>query len=43
MGFVIEKMRGGSVTQTAALDIPGKSLSSLMLFIRLFGNEPETP
>ena len=43
INFVIEKMRGGSVTQTAAIDIHGKSLSALMLSIRLFGNEPETP
>jgi hypothetical protein len=43
MNFVIENMRGGSVTQTAALDIHGKSLSALMLSIRLFGNEPQSP
>ena len=40
MNFVIENIRGGSVTQTAALDIHGKSLGTLMLAIRLFGNEP---
>ena len=43
MNFVIENMRGGSVTQTSALDIHGKSLSALMLAIRLFGNAPESP
>ncbi|MEE8172702.1 MAG: hypothetical protein V3T62_07205 [Alphaproteobacteria bacterium] len=43
MNFVVENMRGGSVTQTAALDIHGKSLGALMLSIRLFGNEPESP
>ena len=31
--FVIERVRGGGVTATAALDIHGKSLSSLMLTI----------
>ncbi len=41
LNFVIENMRGGSVTETAALDIHGKSLSGLMLSIRLFGNELE--
>jgi hypothetical protein len=40
LNFVIENMRGGSVTETAALDIHGKSLSGLMLAIELFGNEP---
>jgi hypothetical protein len=43
MNFVIENMRGGSVTQPAALDIHGKNLSALMLSIRLFGNEPQSP
>ncbi len=43
MNFVIENMRGGSVTRTTALDIHGKSLSALMLSIRLFGNQPESP
>lgn len=38
--FVIEHLRGGGVTATAALDIHGKSLSSLMLTIALPGNEP---
>lgn len=42
LNFVIENMRGGSVTETAALDIHGKSLSGLMLSIKLFGNEPES-
>lgn len=37
--FVIEGV--GSVTATPALDIHGKSLSGLMLAIRLPGNEPE--
>ena len=41
MNFVVENIRGGSVTQTAALDIHGKSLGALMLAIRLFGNEPQ--
>ena len=40
INFVVENIRGGSVTQTAALDIHGKSLGTLMLAIRLFGNEP---
>ena len=40
MNFVIERVRGGGVTATAALDIHGKSLSALMLSIRLPGNEP---
>ena len=39
--FVIERVRGGGVTATGALDIHGKSLSSLMLTIPLPGNEPE--
>jgi len=42
LNFVIENMLGGSVTETAALDIHGKSLSGLMLSIRLFGNERES-
>ncbi len=42
LNFVIDNMRGGSVTETAALDIHGKSMSGLMLSIELFGNEPET-
>tara|TARA_B100000809_G_scaffold228283_1_gene241187 strand:- start:28 stop:354 length:327 start_codon:yes stop_codon:yes gene_type:complete len=41
MNFVIENVRGGSVTATTALDIHGKSLSALMLAIPLYGNEPE--
>ena len=41
VNFVIENMRGGGVTATAALDIHGKSLSALMLAIPLFGNEPD--
>jgi len=40
MNFVIDHVRGGGVTATAALDIHGKSLSSLMLSIRLPGNQP---
>ena len=42
LNFVIENMRGGSVTETAALDIHGKSLSGLMLSIRLFGSEHDS-
>jgi len=42
MNFVIENLRGGSVTQTSALDIHGKSLSAVMLTIRLFENEPQS-
>ena len=38
--FVIERVQGGGVTATGALDIHGKSLSSLMLTIPLPGNEP---
>lgn len=41
LNFVIENVRGGSVTTTAALDIHGKSLSGLMLAIPLFGNAPK--
>ena len=41
LNFVIENMCGGGVTETAALDIHGKSLSGLMLSIKLFGNEHE--
>lgn len=37
--FVVDGV--GSVTATPALDIHGKSLSGLMLTIRLPGNEPE--
>ena len=40
INFVIDNVRGGGVTGTAALDIHGKSLSGLMLAIRLPGNEP---
>lgn len=40
LNFVIEHLRGGGVTATAALDIHGKSLSGLMLAIALPGNEP---
>lgn len=43
MNFVISHVKGGSVTSTSALDIHGKSLSGLMLAIRLPGNEPEPP
>ena len=39
--FVIERVQGGGVTVTGALDIHGKSLSLLMLTIPLPGNEPE--
>ena len=39
--FVIERVRGGGVTATGALDIHGKSLSALMLTIPLPGNEPD--
>ena len=39
--FVIERVHGGGVTATGALDIHGKSLSGLMLAIPLPGNEPE--
>ncbi len=39
--FVIEQVHGGGVTATGALDIHGKSLSSLMLAIPLPGNEPD--
>lgn len=42
LNFVINNLRGGGVTATAALDIHGKSLSSLMLTISLPGNEPES-
>ena len=41
LNFVIERVHGGGVTATGALDIHGKSLSSLMLTIALPGNEPE--
>ena len=41
LNFVIERVQGGGVTTTGALDIHGKSLSSLMLTIPLPGNEPE--
>ncbi len=41
LNFVIERVCGGGVTATGALDIHGKSLSSLMLTIPLPGNEPE--
>ena len=41
LNFVIERVHGGGVTATGALDIHGKSLSSLMLTIPLPGNEPE--
>ncbi|MFN0042239.1 MAG: hypothetical protein ACKVSF_03375 [Alphaproteobacteria bacterium] len=40
LNFVIEHLKGGGVTATAALDIHGKSLSGLMLAIELQGNEP---
>lgn len=42
MNFVIENVRGGSVTATTALDIHGKSLNALMLAIPLLGNAPAT-
>ena len=41
LNFVIDNLKGGGVTKTAALDIHGKSLSSLMLAIPLPGNEPD--
>ena len=41
VNFVIDNLKGGGVTKTAALDIHGKSLSSLMLAIPLPGNEPD--
>ena len=41
LNFVVERVQGGGVTATGALDIHGKSLSSLMLTIPLPGNEPE--
>ena len=41
LNFVIERVHGGGVTATGALDIHGKSLSSLMLAIPLPGNETE--
>ncbi len=41
LNFVIDGVRGGGVTATGALDIHGKSLSSLMLTIALPGNEPD--
>ena len=41
LNFVIEHLKGGGVTATAALDIHGKSLSGLMLGIALPGNEPD--
>jgi hypothetical protein len=40
LNFVIEHLKGGGVTATAALDIHGKSLSGLMLAIALPGNAP---
>jgi len=40
LNFVIDNLKGGGVTATAALDIHGKSLSGLMLSIPLPGNEP---
>lgn len=40
LNFVIDNVRGGGVTGTAALDIHGKSLSGLMLAISLPGNAP---
>ncbi len=39
LNFVIEHLKGGGVTATAALDIHGKSLSALMLAIALPGND----
>ncbi|MGD9537098.1 MAG: hypothetical protein AB7P52_05015 [Alphaproteobacteria bacterium] len=39
LNFVIDNLKGGGVTATAALDIHGKSLSGLMLSIPLPGNE----
>lgn len=41
LNFVIDRVRGGGVTATGALDTHGKSLSSLMLAIPLPGNEPD--
>ncbi|MSO75065.1 MAG: hypothetical protein EXQ99_07995 [Alphaproteobacteria bacterium] len=42
LNFVIEHLKGGGVTATAALDIHGKSLSGVMLAIALPGNEGDT-
>ena len=39
INFVIENVRGGSVTASSALDIHGKSLSSIMLAIPILINE----
>ncbi len=39
MNFVIENVRGGGVTASGALDIHGKSLSSIMLAIPILGNK----
>jgi hypothetical protein len=43
LNFVIERLYGGGVTATAALDIHGKSLSGVMLAIALPGNAPDEP
>jgi len=43
LNFVIDRLKGGGVTATAALDIHGKSLSGLMLGITLPGNAPDSP
>ena len=41
LNFVIDNIRGGGVTATPALDLHGKSLSGVMLAIRLPGNVPD--
>ncbi len=41
LNFVIDNLRGGGVTATPALDIHGKSLSGVMLAIRVPGNVPD--
>ena len=43
LNFVIDHVRGGGVTATAAHDVHGKSLSGLMLAIPLPGNAPSAP
>ncbi len=42
LNFVIDRIKGGGVTRTLCQDQHGKSLSSLMLAIRLPGNRPVT-
>ncbi len=41
LNFVIVNIRGGGVTSTPALDLHGKSLSGVMLAIRVPGNVPD--